>query len=177
MWPYAKHTRLPCPSLSPGGCSNSCPLSKWCHPTISSFLAPFSSCPPSFPASGSFPGSWLFTSGGESVGDSAPVLPMNIQDWFPLGLTGLISLESKGLSRVKDCFLSNCYFLEIFWPRCMACRILVPKPGTEPMSPALTAQSLDHWTTREVSLAVIFNGVFWMDKFGWRMYLYPPKNI
>ena len=140
---------------------------------------PFSFCPQSFPASRSFPVSCLFASGGQSIGASAsaPVLPMNIQDWFPLGLTGLISLESKGLSRVKDCFLSNCYFLEIFWPRCMACRILVPKPGTEPMSPALTAQSLNHWTTREVSLAVIFNGVFWMDKFGWRMYLYPPKNI
>ena len=94
---------LPCPSLSPGICSHSCPLSPWCHPTISSFVAPFSSCPPqSFPASGSFPVSWLFTSGGQSNGPSASasVLPMTIQDWFPLGWTGWIFLQSKGLSRV-----------------------------------------------------------------------------
>ena len=81
--------------------SNSCPLSHWCHPTISSSVAPFSSCPLSFPASASFPVSQLFTSGGQNIGaPSASVLPMNIQGWFPLGLTGLISLQSKGLSRV-----------------------------------------------------------------------------
>ena len=82
--------------------SYSCPLSRWCHPTISSFVIPFSSCPKSFPASGSFPMSQLFASGGQSIGvlTSASVLPINIQDWFPLGLTGLISLQSKGLSRV-----------------------------------------------------------------------------
>ena len=93
--------RLPCPSLSPRACSNSCPLSRWCHPTISSSVVPFSSCLQSFPASGSFQMS-QFTSGGQSIGasSSASVLPMNIQDWFPLGLTGLISLQSKGLSRV-----------------------------------------------------------------------------
>ena len=97
-----QHARLPYPSLSPGVCSNSCPLNWWCHPTISSSVIPFSSCPPSFPASGSFPKGWLFTLGGQSIGASAPasVLPMNIQDWFPLGLTGWISLQSKGLSRV-----------------------------------------------------------------------------
>ena len=95
-----QHARLPCPSLSPGVCSNSCPLSQWCHPTISSSVAPFSSCLQSFPASGSFPVSQLFTSGGQSIGASASVLPMNIQDWFPLGLTGLISLQFKGLSRL-----------------------------------------------------------------------------
>ena len=91
--------RLPCPSLSPGACSNSCPLSRWCHPTISSSVVPFSSCLQSFQASGSFPISWLFASGGQSTRDSASasVLPMNIQDWFPLGLTGLISLQSRGL--------------------------------------------------------------------------------
>ena len=96
-----QHTRLPCPSLSPGVCSNSCPLSQWCHPTISSSATFFSSCPQSFPA-GSFPMSQLFTSGDQSTGawSSASVLPMNIQDWFSLGLTGLISLQSKGLSRV-----------------------------------------------------------------------------
>ena len=108
-----QHTRLPCPSLSPGVCSNSCPLSQWCHPTISSSATFFSSCPQSFPAgsfpmsqglfrwgssqSGSFPMSQLFTSGGQSIGawSAASVLPMNIQDWFPSGLTGWISLQSK----------------------------------------------------------------------------------
>ena len=97
-----QHARLPCPSPSPGACSNSCPLSQWCHPTISSSVIPFSSCLQSFPVSGSFPMSWLFPSGRQSIGASASasVLPMNIQGWFLLGLTGLISLQSKGLSRV-----------------------------------------------------------------------------
>ena len=97
-----QHARLPCPSSSPGACSNSCPLSQWCHPTISSSVIPFASCLQSFPASGSFPMSWLFALGGQSIGASASasVLPMNIQDWFSLGLTGWISLQSKGLSRV-----------------------------------------------------------------------------
>ena len=97
-----QHTRLPCPSPSPGACSNSRPLSPWCHLTILSSVTPFSSCLPSFSASGSFPVSWLFTSGGKNTGASASasVLPINIQDWFPLGLTGLISLLSKGFSRV-----------------------------------------------------------------------------
>ena len=89
-----QHSRLPCPSSIPGACSNSCPLSQWCHPT--------SSCLESFQASGSIPMSQFFTSGGQSSGVStaASALPMNIQDWFPLGLTGWISLQSKGLSRV-----------------------------------------------------------------------------
>ena len=97
-----QHASLLCPSPSPGVCWNSCPLGWWCHPTISSSAVPFSSCLQSFPASGSFPMSQLFASGGQSIGASASalVLPMNIQDWFPLGLTGLISLQSKGLSRV-----------------------------------------------------------------------------
>ena len=97
-----QHARLHCPTPSPRACSNSCPLSQWCHPTISSSVVPFSSCLQYFPASGSFPMSRLFTSGGQSVGASASssVLPMNIQDWFPLGLTGWISLLSKGFSRV-----------------------------------------------------------------------------
>ena len=100
LWPQGlQHARLPCPSPTPGACSNSCPLSCWCHPTISSSVVPFS-CLQSFPASGSFPVSQLFTSGGQSIGDSASVLPMNIQHCFPLGLTGVISLQSKGLSRV-----------------------------------------------------------------------------
>ena len=97
-----QHARLPCPSPSPRACSNLCPLSWWCHPTISSSVIPFSSCLQSFPASGSFLMSWLFASGGQSIGASASpsVLPMNIQDWFPLGLTDLISLQAEGLSRV-----------------------------------------------------------------------------
>ena len=96
-----QHTRLSCPSLSPEVCSNSCPLSQWCHPTISSSITPFSSCPPSFSASGSFPMGWLFASSGQSsvASTSTSVLPMNIQGWFPLGLTGWISLKSKGLSK------------------------------------------------------------------------------
>ena len=96
------HARPPCPSATPGVYSNSCPLSQWCHPTISSSVAPFTSCLRSCPASGSFPTSQLFTSGGQSIEVSAwaSVLPMNIQDWFPLRFTGWISLQSKGLSRV-----------------------------------------------------------------------------
>ena len=99
-----QHTRPPCPSPTPGVYSNSCPLSQWCHPTISSSVVPFSSCLQSFPASGSFQISQFFTSGGQSIGvsASASVLPINIQDWFPLGWTGLISLQSKGLSRVSS---------------------------------------------------------------------------
>ena len=100
LWPHGlQHTRLPIPSASPGICSNQCPLSRWCHPTISSSAAPFSSCPQSFPASGSFPMSRLFAWGDQSIGASASalVLPMNIQRWFLLGLSSLISLLSKGL--------------------------------------------------------------------------------
>ena len=98
LWPYGlQHARLPCPSPTPGACSNSCPLSWWCHSTISSSFVPFSSSLQSFPASGSFPMS-QFSSGGQSIGASAStsVLSVDIQDWFPLGLTGLISLQSKG---------------------------------------------------------------------------------
>ena len=95
-----QHARLPCPSPTPRACSNSCPYSWWCPPTISSSVVLFSSCPQSFPASGSFLMSQFFTSGGQSIGVSSSVLPMNIQDWFPLGWTGWISLQSKGLSRV-----------------------------------------------------------------------------
>ena len=98
----SKHTRILCPSPSPRACSNSCPLSQWCHPTISSSVFPFSSCLQSFPSSGSFPKSRHFASGGQIIGASASasVLPVNIQGWFPLGLTDLMSLKSKGLSRV-----------------------------------------------------------------------------
>ena len=93
------HTRLLCPSPTPGTCSDTCPSSQWCHPTISSSVIPFSSCLQSFPASGSFPVHQLFASGGQTIGASASasVFPMNIQGWFPLGLTGFISfLTEKG---------------------------------------------------------------------------------
>ena len=103
LWTHGlQHASLPCPLPTPGACSNSCSLSWWCHPTMSSFVVPFSSCLQSFPASGSFPVSQFFASGGQSIRASASVsvLPVNIQDWFPLGWTGWILLQSKGLSRV-----------------------------------------------------------------------------
>ena len=97
-----QHARPPCPSPTLRAYSNTCPSSQWCHPTIPSSVVPFSSCLQSFPALGSFQMSQFFASGGQSIGASAlaPVFPMNIQDWFPLGWTGCISLQSKGLSRV-----------------------------------------------------------------------------
>ena len=103
LQPYGlQHARLPCPSPIPGACSNSCPSSWWCHRTISSSVTPFSSCLQSFPASGSFPRSQFVVLGSQSIGVSpaASVLSMNIQNWFPLGLTGLISLQSKEFSTV-----------------------------------------------------------------------------
>ena len=103
LWPHGlQHARLPCSSPTLRAYTNSCPSSRWYHPTISSSVIPVSSLLQSFPASGSFPASQFFASGGQSIGVSAStsVLPMNIQDWFPLGLTGWISLQSKGLSRV-----------------------------------------------------------------------------
>ena len=97
-----QHARLPCPSPTPRACSNLCPSSQWCHPIISYSVIPFSSWLQSFLVSGYFPMSQFFASGGQSIGVSAStlVLPTNIQDWFPLGLTGLVSLQSKGLPRV-----------------------------------------------------------------------------
>ena len=103
LWPHElQHARPPCPSPTPGVHPNSCPSSWWCHPAITSSVIPFSSCPQSLPASGSFPMSQLFTWGGQSIGvsASASVLLMNTQDWSPLGWTGWISLQSKGLARV-----------------------------------------------------------------------------
>ena len=108
-----QHSRLPCPSPSPGVCSDSCPLSRWCHPTILSFVITFSSCLQSFPVLGSFLVRRLITSGGQSTGASASAsfLPMNIQGWFPWGLTGWISLLSKALSRVfQGTFKSLLYY-------------------------------------------------------------------
>ena len=108
-----QHARPPCSSPTPGACSNSCPSSQWCHPTISSSVVPFS-CLRSFPASSSFPMSQFFASGGQNIGvsASASVLPMHIQDWFPLGWTGWISLQSKGLSRVLQIHSSKASILQ-----------------------------------------------------------------
>ena len=135
LWPHGlQHTKLPCLSPSSGVCSNSSPLTQGCHPTISSSVIPFSSCLQSFPASGSFPMSWLFTSGSQSVGASASssVFPISIQGWFPLGLTGLISLLSKGLSKV---FFSNTVwkhqlfdFQPALWSISHICTQLLEKP-------------------------------------------------
>ena len=133
LWPHGlQHTRSPCPSPTPGVYSNSCPLCRWCHPAISSSVVPFSSCSHSFPASGSFPGSLLFASVGQSFGASAPVLLMNIQGWFPLGLTCLFSFLSKGLSSVfsstiigKHQFLGAQAYL---WSNSHICTWLLEKP-------------------------------------------------
>ena len=115
----------PCPSLSPEACSISCPLSQWCHPTISSSVAPFSSCLRCFPASGAFSVSWLFISGGQCIGASvsASVLPMNIQGWFPLGMIGWISLQSKGTlkSLLQHHRLQDDDILEICWETMWIC--------------------------------------------------------
>ena len=101
LWPHGlQHTRFPCPIPTPRAYSNSCPSSWWYHPTISSSVVPFSSCLQPFPPSGSFQMFQFFESGGQSIGASASVLPMNMQDWYPLGWTGWVSLQSKGLSRV-----------------------------------------------------------------------------
>ena len=125
LWPHGlQHARPPCPIPTPRVYSNSCPSSQSCHPTISSFVIPFSSYLQSFPASGSFQMSQFFTSGGQNIGvsASASVLPMNIQDWFPLGWTGWFSLLSKGLSRV---FLPVLFYNYSFSPLF----ILVPYPS------------------------------------------------
>ena len=121
LWPHGlQHARLPCPSPTPRACSNSCQLSRWCHPIISCSIVLFFSHLQSFPASGSFQMSQLFASGSQSIGvsASASVLPMNIQDWFSLGWTGWISLQSRGLSRVfsnttvqKHQFFSSAFFI------------------------------------------------------------------
>ena len=120
-----QHIRPPCTSPTPGFHPNPCSLSQWCHPTISSSIVPFSSCPQSFPASGSFQMSQLFASGSQSIGVSAStsVLPMNIQDWFPLGWTGWVSLQSKGLSRVFSNTTVQKHQLEeyISWPPQNSC--------------------------------------------------------
>ena len=135
LWHHGlQHARLPCPSLSLGVCSNSCPLSWWCYLTISSSATPFSFYLQSFPASGSFPMSQLFTLGGQSTGASASasVLPKNIQGWFPLGLTCFISLQSWGLSRVFSSTIvwTHQFFCAqpSFWSNSHICTWLLEKP-------------------------------------------------
>ena len=127
-----QHTRLPCHSQSSRVCSNSCPMTQWCHPTISSSVTLFSSCPQSFPASGSFPMSQLFTSGDQNIGASASIFPMNIQGWFPLWLTGWLSLLFKGFWRAfcsitvqKHQFFSTQPSL---WSNSHICTWLLEKP-------------------------------------------------
>ena len=163
-----QHARLPCPSPSPRACSNSCPLSRWCHPTISSSVVPFSSCLQSFPASGSFLMGQLFASGGQSIGTSASaaVLPMNTQDWSPLGWTGLIFLLSKGLSRVffnttvqKHQFYSA---QPSWWPSSHIRTWLLEKPWLWLYRP-LSAdwQNWSNWTL--TLLSVKWDRTYWQD--------------
>ena len=111
-----QHARLLCPSPSLGACSNSCPLNRWCHPTITSSVVPYSSCLQSFPASESFQMCWFFASGDQSIGisASASVLSVNIRDWFPLGWTGWISLQAKRLSSPIPQFKSNSWHSAFF---------------------------------------------------------------
>ena len=154
-----QHTRLPCPSPFPEVFWNSCPLSQWCHPTISSSVTPFSFGPQSFPASGSFPVSQLFASGGQMrASASASVLSVNVQGWCPLGWTGWISLQSKGLSRV---FFSNTVFAFRKQVHCILA-ILTPISaslhihGSRWTIPARTEALLMNWPQgiREVQIPV-----------------------
>ena len=173
-----QHTRHPCPSLSPRACSNSC---QWCHPTISSSLVPFSSCLQSSPASRSFPLNQLFTSGGQSIGASASasVLQMNIQDWFPLGMTGWISLLSKGkiialtiwtfvgkvmsllfnmLSRFVIAFLLRSKWPLISWLQSPSAVILEP-PKIKPVTVSIESPSICHEVMGPDAMIFIFLNV------------------
>ena len=128
LWPHGlQHVRPPCPSPAPRVYSNSCPLTRWWPPTIPSSVVPFSSCPQSFPASGSFPVSQFFASGGPRIGvsTSASILPMNIQDWFLLGWIGWISLQSQGLSRVFSSTTVHHIWLIFYWMFCVSTEFLV----------------------------------------------------
>ena len=146
-----QHARFPCPSPTPRVHPNPCPSSWWCHPTISSSVIPFSSCLQSFPASGSFPVNWFFTWGGQSIGvsASASVLPINIQDWFPLGWTGWISLQSKGLSRV----FSNITVQNI---NSSALSFLLVQPSHPYMTTEKTI-ALTRWTFVSKAMSLLFN--------------------
>ena len=149
-----QHARLPCPSLTPRIYSNSCPLSQWCHPVISSSVIPFS-CLQSFPASGSFQMSQLFTSSGQSFGvsPSTSVLPMNVQDWCPLGLTGWISLQSKGLFS-KSLLQHHSSKTSILWCSAFCIVQLSHLYMTTGKTIALTRRTLTGWTlTRLLTMA------------------------
>ena len=134
LWPHGlQHARLSCPSPSPWASSNSCALSQWCHPIISSPVTPFSSCPQSFPASGSFSTSQLFVSGGQSIGASASasVLPVNILGWFPLGLTGLISKSPRDSQVFSRTTVQKHQFFGTqpsLWSKSHICTWLLEKP-------------------------------------------------
>ena len=144
-----QHTRLSYPSPTPGAYSNYCSLSQWCHPTISSSVNPFSSCLPSFPASGSFPMSQFFTSEGQSIRASASVLPMNIQDWSPLRWTGWISLQSKGLSSLLQHHSSKASIL-----RCSAFFIV---QLSHPYMTTGKTIALTRWTCVGKVMSLLFN--------------------
>ena len=149
-----QHARPPCPSPTPRACSNPCPSSQWCHPTISSSVIPFSSCLQSFPESGSFPMSQLFASGGQSIGVSAStsVLPMNTQEWSPLGWTGWISLQSKGLSRIfsKTTIQKHQFFSSAF---------LIVQLSHSYMTTGKTI-ALTRWTFVGKVMSLLFNNLF-----------------
>ena len=146
-----QHTRPPCPSPTPRAYSNSCPLSQWCHPTISSSVIPFSSRPQMFPASGSFQITQFFALGGQRFGASAlaSVLPMNIQDWFPLGWTGWISTLSKGLSSLFQHHSSKASFLQ-----CSAFFVVQP---SHPYTTTGKTIALTRWTFVGKVMSLLFN--------------------
>ena len=152
LQPYGlQHTRLPCPSQTPEACSNSCPSSRWCHPTISSSVVPFSSCFQFFPASESFPMSQFFESGGYTIGvsASASVLPISIQGWFPLGMTGLIPLQSNTLRSPLQHHSSKA---SILWPSaCFMVQLSHPYMTTE------KTIALTRWTIVSKVLSLYFN--------------------
>ena len=151
---WLQHARLPCTSLSPEVCSNSCPLSQWCYLTISSSVAPISSCPQSFPASGSFPLSQLFASGGQSIGASAlaSVLPKKSQGWSPSEWTGWISLQSKGLSSL---FQHHSSKASILW-----CSVFVMVQLSHPYTTAGKTIALTIWTFVGKVMSLLFNTLF-----------------
>ena len=148
----SQHARPPCPSPTPGVHSNPCASSQWCHPTISSSAVPFSFCLQSFPASGSFQMSQLFTSGGQSIGISASAsfFPMNMQDWFHLGWTGWISLLSKGLSRVFS--NTTVQKTSILW-----CSAFFIVQLSHPYMTTGKTKALTRWTSVGKVMSLLFN--------------------
>ena len=152
LWPYGlQHAKLPCTSPTPRACSNSCPLNRWCHPTISSSVIPFSSRLQYWPASGSFPKSVFFTSGGQNirVSTSASVLPMNTQDWSPLGLTGWISLQSKGL---KSLLQHHSLKASILW-----CSAFFIVQLLHPYKTTGKTIALNRWSFVDKVMSLLFN--------------------